>query len=108
MESHGTSTSLFHAAAAPSSSSAVNISSHSDPINLIESIGSELPVGSTGISPLGPHKKEQQKSNFLTNHQKTSSSFPIPVVVSPEIKKQLEMLKIAKEQAESKVSRILD
>lgn len=60
--------------------------------------------GSSGISPLGPHKKEQQKSNFSTNHQKTSSSFPVPVVVSPEIKKQLETLKIAKEQAESKVS----
>ena len=61
--------------------------------------------GSSGISPLGPHKKEQQKSNFSIN-QKTSSSFPIPVVVSPEIKKQLETLKIAKEQAESKVSTI--
>jgi hypothetical protein len=114
-ESNSSSTSLFHAAAAPSSSSASNnTSSHSDPINLIDSIGSET-VGSgssgtgTGISPLGPHKKEQPKSNFSTS-QKSSSSFPIPVVVSPEIKKQLELLKIAKEQAESKVSliRILD
>ena len=79
-------------------------SSLAAPINLVD-CGSSSDGHSTsnGISPMGLAKKDL-KSSFATNHSKSSSGFPVPAVISPEIRKQIETLKIAKEQAESKVS----
>ena len=51
--------------------------------------------------PPGISKKEYPKT---FQQPKTAAVFPAPIAINPEIKKQLEMLRIAKEQAESKVS----
>ena len=83
---------------------AAGTSSLSAPINLVDCVSSsDGHSASNGISPQCLGKKDL-KSSFATNHTKSSSAFPVPAVISPEIRKQIETLKIAKEQAESKVS----
>lgn len=99
------STAIFPVASSSSSLlQATGSSSLSAPINLVET-STDGYTTSNGISPQGLGKKDL-KSSFASNHNKSSSAFPVPAVISPEIRKQIETLKIAKEQAESKVSSI--
>lgn len=104
-QSHTLSTSIFPVTPSITSSlQSTGTSSLATPINLVDSVSSsDGHTASNGISPPG-HAKKDLKSSFATNHSKSSSAFPVPAVISPEIRKQIETLKIAKEQAESKVS----
>ena len=95
--------SIFPPTSASASSTPFVTPSNSSVSNSNDASVIDLSTGSAGISPNTTNKSNQQKSSFQSNNAKTSASFSVPAAINPEIKKQLEMLRASKEQAENKV-----